>query len=196
MLIYVTNRKLCREDFLTRLGKLTKTGPQAIILREKDLGQKEYELLAKKVSTICEADNVRLIINRNIDIAAELNISFIHLSMEDLRLHKNEIRRFKCTGASVHSTEEALEARELGAGYLIAGHIFTTDCKKGMPPRGLAFLKEICSKVDIPVFAIGGITRERVKIVLETGAKGICIMSEAMTCTEPSSLSLFSSDCL
>ena len=194
MLILVTNRRLCRDDFLTRLGRLAESGPQAIILREKDLGEREYELLAREVLSICDINNVKLIINKNIDIAANLNIPNIHLSMEDLRLNKNRLRQFKCTGASVHSADEAAEARELGAAYLIAGHIFPTDCKKGLPPRGLAFLKEICSRVDIPVFAIGGITGERVQAVLETGAKGVCIMSEAMTCSRPSCLPFFSAE--
>lgn len=192
MLILVTNRKLCRDDFPARLGRLAETGPEAIILREKDMGQQEYEKLARQVLSICEENKVKLIINKNIDIAAKLDIPFIHLSMEDLRLNKNRLGQFKCTGASVHSADEAVEARELGAGYLIAGHIFPTDCKKGLPPRGMDCLREVCSRVDIPVFAIGGITRERVQAVLETGAKGVCVMSEAMTCREPSSLSFFS----
>lgn len=192
MLIIVTNRKLCRDDFPARLGRLAEAGPEAIILREKDLGQQEYEQLARQVLSICKENKVKLIINKNIDIAAKLNIPLIHLSMEELRLNKNMLGQFKCTGVSVHSADEAVEARELGAGYLIAGHIFPTDCKKGLPPRGMDYLREVCSRVDIPVFAIGGITRERVQAVLETGAKGVCVMSEAMTCREPSCLSIFS----
>ena len=47
-------------------------------------------------------------------------------------------------GVSIHSAEEAKEAVSLGASYLTAGHIFTTDCKKGVPARGLEFLKEVC----------------------------------------------------
>ena len=82
----------------------------------------------------------------------------------------------------MHTASEAKEAQELGADYLIAGHIFSTDCKKGVPARGLTFLKEVCDSVTVPVFAIGGITKDRIEDVLSTGAKGICIMSEAMTC--------------
>jgi thiamine-phosphate pyrophosphorylase len=59
---------------------------------------------------------------------------------------------------SVHSKDEAIKACSLGASFLIAGHIFETDCKKGVVPRGLIFLKEIVNTVKIPVFSIGGIT--------------------------------------
>jgi len=105
--------------------------------------------------------------------------------MDDLRKFKKEIKEFEEIGASVHSVNEAKEAEKLGATYLIAGHIFLTDCKKGVPPKGLSFLKEVCDSVKIPVFAIGGITKEQLENVLNTGAKGVCVMSEAMTCLNP-----------
>ena len=64
---------------------------------------------------------------------------------------------FKVIGTSVHSVEDAIKAEQLGATYMTAGHIFATDCKKGLPPRGLDFLKNVCDAVEIPVYAIGGI---------------------------------------
>ena len=80
------------------------------------------------------------------------------------------------------SVEEAKEAQKLGATYLTAGHIYTTDCKKGLPPRGLDFLREICNAVTIPVYAIGGIHAGtgQIREVMECGASGACIMSEMM----------------
>ncbi|MDP4105608.1 MAG: thiamine phosphate synthase [Bacillota bacterium] len=189
MLILVTNRKLCKDDFLQRIQQLVKSKPHAIMLREKDLDGGEFEDLAENVKGICDVAQVPLIINQNISAAAKLKLLNIHLSISDLRKYQNDLLPFLNIGASVHSVSEAAEAQKLGASYLIAGHIFNTDCKKGVPPRGLPFLKEICESVSIPVFAIGGITNNRVKDVLETGAKGVCIMSEAMTCQNPSELS-------
>jgi thiamine-phosphate pyrophosphorylase len=188
MLILVTNRKLCHDDFLQRIEQLAKGKPHAIMLREKDLNEVEYEYLAKRVEEICEDTHVPLIINQNITVAKKLKLLNIHLSISDLRKHQNDLLPFINIGASVHSVSEAAEAQELGASYLIAGHIFSTDCKKGVPPRGLPFLKEICDSVQIPTFAIGGITKNSVKDVLKTGAKGMCIMSEAMTCQNPGEL--------
>lgn len=188
MLILVTNRMLCKDDFLQRIQALVKGKPHAIMLREKDLVLEDFEVLAKKVQEICEGAQVPLIINRNITAAAKLNLLNIHLSISDLRKHQNDLFPFKNIGASVHSVSEAVEAEKLGATYLAAGHIFSTDCKKDVPPRGLPFLKEVCDSVRIPVFAIGGITKDHVRDVLETGAKGMCIMSEAMSCQNPSEL--------
>lgn len=170
---------------MQRIDQLAKGKPFAIMLREKDLISDEYEALAMKVKEVCEVNQVPLIINQNIAAAAKLNVPNIHLSMADLRNFKSECSQFFKVGASVHSKAEAEEAFSLGADYLVAGHIFSTDCKRGVPPRGLPFLKEICNAVPIPVFAIGGITKDKVNDIAMTGAKGVCIMSEAMTCRQP-----------
>lgn len=81
---------------------------------------------------------------------------------------------------SVHSKEEAISAQELGVSYIMAGHIFKTDCKKDVPPRGLSFLSEICSAVKIPVYAVGGINKENAILCIEAGAAGVCMMSNFM----------------
>ena len=85
-------------------------------------------------------------------------------------------------GASVHSLQDALEAQEKGCDYIVAGHIFDTDCKKGLPGRGLTFLKEVCENVSIPVYAIGGITPENITEIRQANGAGACIMSSAMKC--------------
>jgi thiamine-phosphate pyrophosphorylase len=83
-------------------------------------------------------------------------------------------------GASCHSVEEALEAENLHCSYITAGHIFSTDCKKGVAPRGLNFLSDVCNNVSIPVYAIGGINQSNMKAVQNAGANGVCIMSGFM----------------
>lgn len=185
MLIYVTNRKLCKHDFIAQINQLAKGKPHAIILREKDLELDEYEFLAVQVKDICDYHDVPLIINQNISVAAKLGLADIQLSMDNLRKYQTELHSFSGIGASVHSVAEAKEAVSLGATHLIAGHVFSTDSKKGLPPRGLSFLKDVCNSVSIPIFAIGGIKRQHVKDITATGATGFCIMSEAMTSPRP-----------
>jgi thiamine-phosphate diphosphorylase len=188
MVIYVTNRKLCKRDFLQQIEQLAKGKPTAIMLREKDLPLDEYEALARKVNSICQKYDVPLIINQNLSVAAKLKIGIVQLSMTNLRKYREDLQLFDQIGASVHSVEEATEAVTLGVTYLIAGHIFSTNSKKGVPPRGLSFLKQVCDAVSIPVFAIGGITSNDMNAIKLTGAKGVCMMSEAMTCETPTEL--------
>jgi thiamine-phosphate pyrophosphorylase len=76
--------------------------------------------------------------------------------------------------------EESVQAAQWGAHGLIAGHIFATDCKKGVPPRGLDFLQQVCNAVTLPVYAIGGISVKTYPLVQQSNAAGVCVMSQAM----------------
>lgn len=193
-MLVITNRKLCRENFLSRIEAIAQAGPKGIILREKDLPDAELEKLAAECARICEKYQVCFGINQSVDIARKVNVSWVHFSVADFRhyqMNRKQKRNFfekemlQKAGVSIHSVEEAVEMERLGADYLIAGHIYPTNCKKGVPARGLTFLKELCNAVSIPVFAIGGIRTEYVKEVLEAGAEGICVMSEMMECEKP-----------
>ena len=94
------------------------------------------------------------------------------------RENLQQLRNFELVGVSTHSLEEALYAQEQGADYITASHIFVTDCKKGLEPKGLNFLKNICENVRIPVYALGGINGQN--DVIRAGASGACRMSDYM----------------
>ena len=182
-IICVTNRNLCNEDFLTRIESIAAMHPKAVILREKDLTEAEYAQLAEKVMEICRRHGTQCILNTFISAAVKLGCDRIHLPLPVLRQASGEDKaKFRMIGCSCHSPEEAREAESLGAGYITAGHVFATDCKKGLPPRGLDFLRQVCSTVDVPVYAIGGISAENMEDVRKAGAAGGCIMSGLMNC--------------
>ena len=186
-LICVTHRQLCQGDFLHRIEQLAQARPYAVMLREKDLDLHAYEQLAWQVKEVCEHYGVLLILHQNPTVAEKMKHTHLHLSMPTLRIYRPEAQSLTI-GASVHSVAEALEAQALGAAYIIAGHLFATDCKKGAPPKGLDFLQQICRTVAFPVFAIGGIGIQNVQEIMDSGAKGCCIMSSAMTCDDPAAL--------
>ena len=188
-IICVTARKLCGGDFLEQLSKIAEAAPKYIILREKDLDGPDYRALAEKAMEICQGSTTRLILHYYWGTAIELGSDSVHLPLHILReLSDEDKSRFSLIGASCHSVEDAREAEKLGANYITAGHIFATDCKKGLPPRGLDFLREVCKSVDIPVYAIGGISPENFPQVTEAGASGACVMSGFMKCAEPKDL--------
>ncbi|MGN1141423.1 MAG: thiamine phosphate synthase [Oliverpabstia sp.] len=180
--IAVTNRHLCDRPFTEQLERVCSHHPRALILREKDLPEKEYELLAKNVLEICRNYDVPCILHTYTDVARRLGCSRIHLPLPLLRTNASSLGNFSLIGTSVHSLEEAVEAEKLGASYLTAGHIYVTDCKKGLPPRGTGFLREVCLQVSVPVYAIGGIHLDKTKMkeVIGCGAAGGCIMSGMM----------------
>lgn len=171
------------EKYLEQIRIICSSRPAALILREKDLTPEKYEILAEKVMKICEEENVTGILHNFVSVAENMGCDRIHLPLEKLRkLNQEERNRFRILGTSVHSLEEAREAEELGVTYLIAGHIFATGCKPGIPPRGLEFLKMICEAVKIPVYGIGGIPLEdrALNQIYDQGASGACVMSGFM----------------
>ena len=184
-LICVTDRKHCTEDFLPRIGKIAKQCPAAILLREKDLTEKEYALLAEKAAAICEKYHTPLIYHSFADVALSHEAKAVHLPLPALReLTREQKAAFQRIGASCHSLEDAIEAASLGCTYITAGHIFATDCKKGLPGRGIDFLKKIVDGVSLPVYAIGGINSENIEEIKRTGAAGACVMSGPMRCDD------------
>ena len=186
MLFVITSSKSCKEDFLTRIERIASANPDRIILREKHLSQDDLLELAIKCKKICDKYSVAFSVKSSIEVARKVNAD-IHLPYKLFVENNENIKDFSTIGVSVHSISEAETAEMLGASYLIAGHIFATDCKKGLKPRGLEYLSDISKAVKIPVLGIGGISLERLSSVLQTGAAGACVMSHFMNCDNPES---------
>ena len=200
-IICVTNRRIAaesagisgidgeegRESFLAQLRRVAAQRPKAVILREKDLAEEEYRALAKDVLAICHASQVPCILHTFVDAAEELGVDGLHLPLPVLRAWCRQhgdgsaLRsRFRVLGASCHSVADVREAASPGCTYVTVGHIYATACKKGLPPRGLVLLRDCAEASPVPVYAIGGITHERMPEVLAAGAKGACVMSGLM----------------
>lgn len=183
-LLCVTNRRLCRGDFLQRVEALAAAGA-SILLREKDLPLEDYRALARQVEALCRRYGTACILHNFPSVALELGASAFHAPLPVLRqMRGGERGAFPILGCSCHSVEDAKEAQALGCTYVTAGHIFDTDSKKGLPGRGLGFLKEVCACVDLPVYAIGGIGADNLAAVRQAGAAGACLMSGPMTCDD------------
>ena len=166
---------------MERIEAIAKEKPDALILREKDLSEAKYEALAQSVLAICSKHQLPCILHNFPEVAKKIQHPAIHLPLPLLRkLPDKEKDFFKVLGASCHSIEEAAEAEKLGCTYITAGHIFETDCKKGLPGKGIEFLEKVCCSVSIPVYAIGGIGPANVDAIRGAGAAGACRMSGFM----------------
>lgn len=188
-LVCITNRHLFEHvetaggqpSFLARLERIAAAHPAAIVLREKDMDERDYEVLAREVQCICRRHQVPFIAHTFVGVAAHLGADALHLPLPLLRrLRENGAALLAHLGTSCHSLEDVREAKRLGCSYLIAGHIYATTCKPGLQPRGLAFLREVTAAAELPVYAIGGITPARLAEVCAAGAAGGCAMSSLM----------------
>ena len=185
-LVCVTNRHLFddaggQSAFLARLERIAAAHPAAIVLREKDMEEGAYEVLARDVQRICRRHQVPFIAHTYARVAVHLGADGLHLPLPLLRRLRESGEALPAhLGTSCHSLADVREAKRLGCSYLIAGHIYATSCKPGLPPRGLAFLREVTAVAELPVYAIGGITPMRLAEILAAGAAGGCAMSSLM----------------
>ena len=180
-IIAFSNRKLCSSSLVNQIEKIAKINkPDMFVLREKDLSKEEYEILANEVLKKCKEYDIECVLHNYIDVAIKLGCKNIHLPLSVFKENKDKLKYFKIIGVSTHSLNEAKFAERNGASYVTAGHIFKTDCKKGLEPRGLEFLNTVCKGVNIPVYAIGGINKDNIKLAIEKGASGVCVMSGFM----------------
>ena len=208
-LIAVTDAASCPRSLVEQVERIAVCPykPHKLLLRAKDLDTEAYAHLAKNVQTICQKHDIELIIHTHWQLTLELGISRVHLPLPLLAQTPLEARQRLYLSSSVHSVEEAQKALAEGAQALIAGHIYPTDCKAGVPPRGLEFLQQIynvavkhttptLSKADeeahahnsilcqnpFPVYAIGGIHFDpsQWQELAQHGATGACIMSAYM----------------
>ena len=194
----ISNRKLCENQNLEKQIKKIFSAYKkkiylenfeiiALTLREKDLDKNEYLNLVEKIYPICKKYRIDLILHQNYDLNLDkkYKIGGFHLSYEIFKsLNKNIreklIKKYKRIGVSIHSLDEGKEVEILGATYVVAGHIFETDCKKDLKPRGIIFIKQLSSTLIIPIFAIGGINQENSNLVIDSGAFSVCMMSSMM----------------
>ena len=200
-ILCVTQKNLALDDFFIRIEKILSTRPYGLILREKQMQESEYTQLANEVYSLCIRYKTDLFLNADISFTLKLAKKLscgVHTSFDNYQ-NLLETKDFFDTsinssiplGISIHSNEEAAfltnKQSSLPIAHVITGHIFDTDCKKDLAPRGLDFLKNIVDRIppDIPVFGIGGMTPARMRAVLATGAKGGAVMSSLMECKDP-----------
>lgn len=186
-LIYVTERRRIVGAPLDYLTRLLSGRPDGLLIREKDLHADALCTFAAPLVPIAERYGVPLILRGTPALAQRLGIRNLQLSYAEA-LAAPLPQDFDSVGVSVHSLEEALEAQRRGATTVTYGHIFTSPCKPGLPPRGTAALDDIVRACTIPVHAIGGITKDTLPFLLPIQPAAACLMSASMTDPEPETL--------
>ena len=183
--IVITNRMLVQGDFFQQMEKVIRLHPNEVILREKELPDDAYEVMAEKLLKLCAAENVKCFLHSRVLAAKRLGCSRIHVSVPFLEAmgedKREQLRKdFEEISVSCHSMEDMELAVKSGASQIILGTIFETECKKGLKGKGVEFVREVCEKCPVPVYAIGGINMERLPIIMQAGAAGGCMMSGFM----------------
>lgn len=169
---FITDRKRFKRPFLDQIKSVLDRGIRLIQIREKDLPDVELFNLTENVIRISEGYDTKIFINSRVDIAVMLNLDGVHLPESGLPVSavKHKFPQLK-VGKSCHSLESAIKAQDDGADYVFYSPVFEVEGKG--KPVGLDGLKEVLKSVNIPVYALGGINRENLKSVLDTGVYGV-----------------------
>ncbi|MFZ5875847.1 MAG: thiamine phosphate synthase [Nitrospirota bacterium] len=159
-------------------------GVRAVQLREKDLPLPSLIALGRELRAVTARAGARLLINGRIDVMTAVNADGVHLRSDGLpaRAVRRVIGPAKLLGVSTHTMIEVQRAEDEGADFVTFGPVYETASKAAYgPPVGLAALEAVCRRARIPVYAVGGVSRTKIREVLGAGAHGVAMISEIMS---------------
>jgi thiamine-phosphate pyrophosphorylase len=161
------------------LEKLIAGGIDLVQLRGKDYSIDELSSVAEKLLRFTTPAKIPLIANDHAQIARRVDVQGIHVGQDDESIEavRAQVQRPIIVGKSTHSVKQATAAEREGADYIGLGPIFPTPTKPEYPPIGLSQIHEVCKRVSVPIFCIGGIKLENLRQILAAGAKRVVIVS-------------------
>ena len=181
LLLYaVTDRHWLNGRTLVDVVKESLDGGVTMIqLREKSLDEGKFLEEAKELQALCRERHVPFIVNDNVDIATAMDADGVHVGQSDMEALdvRAKLGPGKIVGVSAQTVEQALLAEKHGADYLGVGAVFPTGSKDDADDVSYDTLKAICQAVSIPVVAIGGISRDNVARLADSGICGVAVIS-------------------
>lgn len=188
MLLYaVTDRMWTgRQTLMEQVESALKGGVTCVQLREKELDDVSFLEEAVEMKKICEKYGVPFIINDNVEVAMKCGADGIHVGQKDMEAGNVRalVGEDMIIGVSAQTVEQALAAQSAGADYLGVGAVFNTTTKLDASEVSFETLKEICNAVNIPVVAIGGISKANMKELSGSGVDGVALVSSIFAAEE------------
>ncbi len=162
-------------------------GTTLVQLREKHIEDEEFIRIARNVKEVCDAHQVPLIINDNVEVARVVDAAGVHVGQDDMPCQ--QVRAIlgpdKIIGVSASTFEEAVQAERDGADYLGVGAMFPTSTKDDADITSVDDLKKILATVKIPSVLIGGINAKTIPQFREYKPAGYAVVSAIMAAEDP-----------
>ena len=183
-LYLVTNRHQTNNRPLTVvLKEALQAGVRLVQLRERDLDTRALLSLAEEVLALTRAHDAKLLINDRVDVVKAIGADGIQLRADSLPVHvtRKILGPSLLIGVSTHTPQEVQAAETDGADFAVIGPIYETPSKRHFgPPLGLPVLEEIHQPCTLPIYAIGGVTPDRVSEIRRKGAYGAAVISSIL----------------
>ncbi len=168
-------------DFPAKLEAALSAGPVAAFqFRVKGMDQHEAAALAEPLQAICAAHDVAFIVNDSVSLAKRLNADGVHIGQSDGDVADARLQLGKTfqIGVTCHNSRHlAMEAAETGADYVAFGAFYPTSTKDVEHVAELDTIEKWSRVMEIPCVAIGGITPENAKPIIDAGADFIAVSS-------------------
>lgn len=177
----ILDKEIVQGRSLPELTEAVISGGAGVIqLRDKISSSNAFYKDALSVREVTQKHGVPLLINDRVDIALAADADGVHLGHEDMpfKQARELIGSDRILGASVHTLSEFEQAMAGNPDYLSVGTIYPSPTKQELPSQGVGIVKTIRSKTDLPLVAIGGMTVENLKPVLQAGADGVVVVSD------------------
>jgi thiamine-phosphate pyrophosphorylase len=169
-------RRFAGEDALVRrVAAAARAGVDLVQVRERDMEAGEVSRLVERCVAAVRTTRTRILVNDRLDVALAAGAHGVHLRSDSMPASR--VRALApigfLIGRSVHSVAEAVAACAGGGlDYLLFGPVFATASKPGQAPAGVQALAAVCRAVSIPVLAVGGMSRETVPQLAQSGCAG------------------------
>ena len=175
------------QEFLDRVERACKGGVTLLQLREKERTTREYISLAVSVHEITKRYSIPLIIDDRVDVALAMGAEGVHVGQSDMPVDiaRKLMGDDKIVGATAKTVEQATEAYSKGADYVGVGAIYPTTTKVKTVLTSVDTLKDIVKAVPIKVNAIGGLNKDNIYVLKDSGIDGICAVSAIMKAENP-----------
>jgi thiamine-phosphate pyrophosphorylase len=152
-------------------------GVDIIQLRDKNGSARDILAFSKEIKRVIGSSRVPFILNDRVDLAILADADGVHVGQDDIPVR--EVRRLlgfdKIVGVSCQTETHIVQARDDEADYIGFGSVFSTLTKPDRQPMDLDFLERMVKSVSIPVFAIGGITADRLDILQSRGINRVAV---------------------
>lgn len=186
-LYVILDRQAAAERDLRALAEAALAGgARWVQLREKEWTSRALLPLAEGLRRQVEAARGVFIVNDRLDVALAVGADGLHVGQEDLPAPvARRLLPGRLLGVSSHSPEQAVQAQADGADYVAIGSIFPTGTKAAFELVGLEAVRRARPQVSVPLVAIGGITLENARSVIEAGADGVAVISAIAAAEDP-----------
>jgi thiamine-phosphate pyrophosphorylase len=168
--------------------ELAAAGVRLLQYRNKSASARELLETSRELVSSLESSHAALIVNDRPDVAALAGAQGVHVGQDDLGVEEARavVGKEMWIGVSTHNLDQFRRASATSADYIAVGPVFATTSKENPDPIvGLELIREVRALAEKPIVAIGGITLDRAKSVIDAGADSVAVISDILLARSP-----------